>query len=169
MFPSETLERMEAVVTALARIERDQLEAGLSASAAETGHALKDAHEVLRQLNAARSGLTLPVYRSIRGEDELTHEERVAFRDNDPVAGTEYREMATLFVQMKDFLSDVSGALAHRAGRLTALPHDPDSDGPIHPPEWWPKDWTEEAVRLMESRAQSLHDNTRGFTRPLRC
>lgn len=178
MFPSETTERMEGVVAALAKNERDQLQAGLTTSAAETTHAVRDAERILRKLKEARTALALPVYKSVRREGDLTQEERTALAGNDPVAGTEYREMATLFVQMHEFVCDVSQALGLRGAKQLprldlpprgAAARDPDEDGPSHPPAWWPGEaWTEEAVRLMNARAQSLHDNTHAFTRPLR-
>jgi hypothetical protein len=90
-----------------------------------------------------------------------------ALRDNDPVAGTEFREMATLFVQMHGFACDASQALSLRGLRLDAPCGEQDQDGASHPPRWWPAEWTGEALRLMTVRSQSLHDNTRGFTRSL--
>ena len=170
MFPSETIERMENVAAALAKNERDQLEAGLATSAAETGYALKDAVAVLAKLKEARTALTLPRCKHVYKEADLTSEERIELQDNDPVAGTEFREMATLFDQMMTFVHEVSGSLKHRESRLKLVPDaNPDSDGPakLHPPEWWPGDWTEEAVRLMHGRAQSLYDRTHAFTRSL--
>lgn len=168
MFPSETLERLETVLTALAKNEADQLRSGLTTSAQETRYALRDARRVHEALKEAREALTLPVYKAPRKESDLTEGELLALRDNDPLAGTEFREMATLFLQMMGLLHDVSGALKHRETRLAVVPEArPDSDGLAHPPEWWPSEWTAEAMRLLECRAQSLHDSTRGFTRPL--
>ncbi len=176
MFPPETVERMETVVTALTKNARDQSDAGHTTSAAETGRALEDANRVLGQLKEARTALTLPVYKNVRGDADLTPEERRALADNDPVAGTEFRELATLFIQMHEFVCDVSQALGLRAMRLDArhktAAKEPkqgsDEDGPSHPPAWWPEEWTEETMHLMNARAQSLHDNTRAFTRTLR-
>ncbi len=134
MLPSETTWRMETAVTALAKNERDQLEAGLASSAAETGHALADARKVLEKLKGTRSALTLPTHKSPRSEADLTKAERTAFAENDPVAGTEYREMATLFVQMHEFVCDVLQALGLRALRLEAAAEGSDEDAPSHPP-----------------------------------
>jgi hypothetical protein len=69
--------------------------------------------------------------------------------------------------EMHGLVCDVSQALGLRALRLEALGNDSDENGPSHLPRWWPAEWTEEALRLMTARSQSLHDNTRGFTRSL--
>ena len=91
--------------------------------------------------------LTLPVYKTIDKAERMTPEEAMALHDNDPVAGTEFREMATLFLQMHDLVHDLLG----RAG-LSAAPGSP-------PPE---------EARILRARSQALVDNTRNFTRPLR-
>ena len=87
--------------------------------------------------------LTLPVYKVIEKPEDMTEEERMAFHDNDPVAGTEFREMATLFLQMHDLIPDlVSGVTG--------------------------KNLSPEILCLVQARSQALVDNTRNFTRPLR-
>ena len=89
--------------------------------------------------------LTLPVYKEIERMEQLTSEESMALHDNDPVAETEFREMATLFLQMHDFVFGVNQTVAHTTG--------------VRPSE---------GVRIMEARTQALVDRTNGFTRPLR-
>lgn len=91
--------------------------------------------------------LTLPTYKTIDKTGRMTPEEAMAFRDNDPVAGTEFREMATLFLQMHGVVQD----LLDRAGLCAALGSPPPED-----------------VRIMQARTQALVDNTRNFTRPIR-
>lgn len=87
--------------------------------------------------------LALPVYKVIEKPEHMTENEAMAFQDNDPVAGTEFREMATLFLQMHDLICDFV----------------PCSRG---------NDPTREALRIIQARSQALVDNTRNFTRPIR-
>jgi hypothetical protein len=72
----------------------------------------------------------------------------MAFHDNDPLAGSEFREMAALFLQMHEFVGDVSQGFTRSNAQGGARPR--------------------EALRIMEARAQALVDNTRNFTRPIR-
>ena len=101
----------------------------------------------IAEVEVLREHLTLPAYRTIDKAERMTPEEAMAFRDNDPVAGTEFREMATLFLQMHDLVSDLLG----RADLSAALGSPPP-----------------EEVRILQARSQALVDNTRNFTRPLR-
>jgi hypothetical protein len=95
--------------------------------------------------------LTLPVYKVIEKREHMTSEEAIAFYDNDPVAGTEFREMATLFLQMHDLICGlVPDSLP---GSL------PGSRGIACAPE---------ALRILQGRSQALVDKTRNFTRPIR-
>lgn len=87
--------------------------------------------------------LTLPVYKVIEKPEHMAEDEAMAFDDNDPVAGTEFREMATLFLQMHDLVCDLI----------------PGTRG---------NDPTPEALRIVQARSQALVDNTRNFTRPIR-
>ncbi len=136
------LDRLDCVRTTLAKTERDQLEEGKSVSAAETEHALKDVAAAIEAIKAADRDLTLPVYRHLTSRDELTAEEAQALQGNEPVAGKEVKEMATLFLQMHDFVYGVA-----------------EGDGTLR---------SREDVRLMQARSQALVDKTRNFTRPLR-
>lgn len=99
-----------------------------------------------RRRNADRD-LTLPAYKIVRSRAELSEEEARALFDGDPVAATEFREMATLFMQMHSLVDE----LLERAGLRPAFGSPP----PEH-------------VRLLQERSQALVDNTRHFTRPIR-
>ncbi len=144
---NQVLDRLDIVRTTLAKTERDQLEEGKNVSAAETGHALKEVRAVVEAVRNADRDLTLPVYKHVGSRDELSEEEARALFDNDPLAGTEFREMATLFLQMHGLVHD----LLDRVGLCAALGSPPLED-----------------VRIMQARSQSLVDNTRNFTRPIR-
>ena len=91
--------------------------------------------------------LALPVYKTIDRAERMTQEEAMAFQGNDPVAGSEFREMATLFLQMHGLVQD----LLDRAGLCAALGSSPP-----------------EEVRIVQARSQALVDNTRNVTRPWR-
>jgi hypothetical protein len=141
------LDRLDIVRTTLAKTQRDQLEEGRNVSAAESGHALKDVRAAIEAIRNADRDLTLPVYKHVRSPDELSEEEARALFDNDPVAGTEFGEMATLFLQMHGLVQD----LLDKAGLCAALGSPPPED-----------------VRILQARSQALVDNTRNFTRPIR-
>ncbi len=68
--------------------------------------------------------LTLPVYKTIEKMEHMTREEAMAFHDNGPVAGDEFREMATLFLQMHGLVHD----LLDRAGLCAALGSPPPEE-----------------------------------------
>lgn len=112
---------------------------------------IHNVHEVVEALKRGPDGghnrgrdLTLPVYKHVTSIEGLNKQEAMAFHDNDAVAGTEFREMATLFLQMHDFLCNFA------------------------PPSFLPQDPSREAVRIMQARSQALVDKTHNFTRPLR-
>lgn len=105
-----------------------------------------DVHRIA-EIEAPKEHLTLPVYKTIDKTEHMTREEAMAFQGNEPVAGSEFREMATLFLQMHDLVHDLLG----RAGLCAALGSPPP-----------------EEVRILQARSQALVDNTRNFTRPLR-
>ena len=90
--------------------------------------------------------LTLPVFKVIEKPEHMTPEEAMALRDNDPVAGTEFHEMATLFLQMHALVCDLKPS---------------DLNGPGY-------DFTAESLKILRARSQALVDNTRNFTRPVR-
>ncbi len=144
---NQVLDRLDIVRTTLAKTQRDQLEEGKNASAGETGYALKEVKAAVEAVRNADRDLTLPVYKHVASRDELSEEEAQALFDNDPVAGTEFREIATLFLQMHGLVQD----LLDKAGLCAALGSPPP-----------------EEVRIVQARSQALVDNTRNFTRPIR-
>ena len=85
--------------------------------------------------------LTLPIYKVIEKPEHMTLEEAMSFHDNDPVAGTEFRELATLFLQMHEIVCDLIPGFRGNAP---------------------------EALRILLGRSQALVDRTRNFTRPIR-
>lgn len=94
--------------------------------------------------------LTLPIYKVINGPQDLTREEAMNLQGNDPVAETEFREMATLFLQMHEL---VCGAPPRD---LKVLLQITDSN------------LSEEGLHILQARCQSLVDNTGSFNRPIR-
>lgn len=116
-----------------------------------------DIHRIA-QIEVREEHMTLPVYKTIDETEHMTREEAMAFHDNEPVAGTEFREMATLFMQMHEFVCDV--VQCHRLSKIAGDEHAHHRTGPAG--------WPEEAVRIMNARAQSFQDRTRNFTRPIR-
>ena len=98
----------------------------------------------------SRDELTLPVLKILDSPEQMTREERMDFQGNDPVAATEFEEMATLFLQMHDL---ICGASINRLRGLLEVTDSRLSHTGLH---------------VLQARAQSLIDNTGSFTRPLR-
>lgn len=94
--------------------------------------------------------LTLPVLKTIDSPTHMTRKEKIAFRDNDPVAGTEFEEMATLFLQMHDLVCSAP------AEDLRVILDATDSGlSPL-------------GLQILQARSQALVDNTRSFTRAVK-
>ncbi len=102
----------------------------------------------IAEIEVPKEHLTLLVYKTIDKTEHMTREEAMAFHDNEPLAGSEFREIAALFLQMHEFVGDVSQGFTRSNAQGGAR--------------------SREALRIMEARAQALVDNTRNFTRPIR-
>lgn len=133
-------ERLSDVADQLAKEENFATKEGRSTDRLEMGYALKNVGRVIEALKKEHALLTLPAQKAIRRQEDFTPAELTAYMDNDPVAGTELRELMTLFEDLRDFATTV------REGGA----------------------WKWEAVHIMLARGQSLYDKTAGFQRPIR-